>query len=208
MTNIPKPHVVFRATSFQMADQWHDQEERQKWHKDVVVLFQENAWVNARTHIHGLCEVLGPINELLGNENSNMKGLVIEDNLFSHKTESVENFGAKDLKNFSLPVYVPPNMTSFLQVVDRHIGIRYKYYVYLMYRKEMVKHLNEIMNSSSTDSNVDVQKLTPAEKQILIKMLLVLFMKNSASLMHSSVISMQLVHGSLLIIWLAMSLAM
>ena len=137
MTNIPKSHIVFCATSFQMADQWHDQEERQKWHKDVVVSFQENAWVNARTHIHGLCEVLGAINELLGNENSNMKGLVIEDNLSSHKTESAENFWAKDLKNFSFPVYVPPNMTSFLQVVDRHIGIRYKYYVYLMYRKEM-----------------------------------------------------------------------
>ena len=164
MTNIPKPHVVFHATSFQMADQWHDQEERQKWHKDVVVSFQENAWVDARTHIHGLREVLGPINELLGNENSNMKGLVIEDNLSSHKTESVENFWAKDLKNFTLPVYVPPNMSSFLQVVDRHVGIRYKYYVYLMYRKEMVKRLNEIMNSSSTDSNVGVQKLTPAEK--------------------------------------------
>ena len=97
-----------------------------------------------------------------------MKGLVIEDNLSSHKTKSVENFWAKDLKNFTLPVYVPPNMASFLQVVDRQVGIRCKYYVYLMYRKEMVKRLNEIMNSCSTDSNVGVQKLTPAEKRILI----------------------------------------
>ena len=48
------------------------------------------------------------------------------------------------------------------------MGIRYKYYVYLMYRKEMVKRLNEIMNSSSTDSNVGVEKLTSAEKRILI----------------------------------------
>ena len=129
-----------------------------------------------------------------------MKGLVIKENLSSHKTESFENFWAKDLKNFTLLMYVPPNMTSFFQVVDRHVGIRYKYYVYLMYHKEMVKRLKEITNSSSIDSNVGVQKLTPAEKRILITNavgLLVLFMKNSASLMHSSIISMQLVCGSL-----------
>ena len=41
---VPDPHVVFRASKFQTAEEWLDQEETTKWHKGVVVSFQEIAW--------------------------------------------------------------------------------------------------------------------------------------------------------------------
>ena len=52
--NNPKPHVVFKASKFQTADNWHDQEERQQWDPRVIVSFHLNAWVDAKTHMHGL----------------------------------------------------------------------------------------------------------------------------------------------------------
>ena len=60
--NFPKAHIVFKG-KFQTGDEWHDAEERQQWHPDAVVSFQENAWVDSRTHIYGLSKVMGPVNE-------------------------------------------------------------------------------------------------------------------------------------------------
>jgi hypothetical protein len=67
------------------------------------VSFQENAWVDfhIHIHIHGICEVLGPVNELLASKDSNTKGLCIEDNLSSHKTEIVDD--ALQTKNSCSP---------------------------------------------------------------------------------------------------------
>ena len=55
---IPPPGVVFKASKYQTAEEWHDREEAAKWHPGVVVSFQENAWVNAKTHMHQLREIL------------------------------------------------------------------------------------------------------------------------------------------------------
>ena len=52
--NIPKPHVVVCSSTFQTAEQWHDQEEACHWDKHVLVSFQENAWVDSCTQSHGL----------------------------------------------------------------------------------------------------------------------------------------------------------
>ena len=95
-----------------------------------------------------------------------MRGLVIEDNLSSHKTELVNDFWKDELTQYDLPIFVPPNMTSYLQVVDRHIGIRYKKYVYRMYRREMLSRLNQKLDDMDADASI--MKLTPAEKRILI----------------------------------------
>lgn len=162
---VVKPQVVFRG-KFQTAEEWHDREEAAKWHKGVAVIFQENAWVDARTHMVGLKEVLGPVDELLASEGSTMKGIVIEDNLSSHKTDAVDQFWIDELPNFEPALFVPPNMTSYLQVVDRHIGLRYKKHVYKMYRKEMVRRLNEKMAALNADTSIP--RMTPAEKRILI----------------------------------------
>ena len=55
--NIPKPHLVFEASCFKKGSEWHDQEEVSLWDTRVVVSFQENAWVDAQTHMFGLKEV-------------------------------------------------------------------------------------------------------------------------------------------------------
>ena len=55
--NIPKPHIVFQASGFRKGSEWHDQDEVALWDTRVVVSFQENAWVDAQTHMFGLQEV-------------------------------------------------------------------------------------------------------------------------------------------------------
>ena len=37
--NLPKAHIVFKASNFQTSDDWHDQEERDWWYPRVVVSF-------------------------------------------------------------------------------------------------------------------------------------------------------------------------
>ena len=81
--NHPKLHVVFKG-KYQSADEWHDQNERSEWDEDVVVSFQENAWVDTKTHIHFLEHVVGPLNAAF--EELGMRGVVFEDNLASHGT--------------------------------------------------------------------------------------------------------------------------
>lgn len=114
--NIPKPHVVFNGT-FKPGSEWHDEEEREQWDKRVYVSFQENAWVDARTHILGLKAVLGgDINELLKTEK--MIGVTLEDNLGSHKTKEVMHTwdNCPLLSEFIRPRFVPPNLTDIVQV--------------------------------------------------------------------------------------------
>ena len=64
--NYPKAHIVFKASNFQTADYWKDQEEHNGWDTRVVVSFQDNLWVDTPTHLHVLAEVMGPINDHLG----------------------------------------------------------------------------------------------------------------------------------------------
>ena len=85
--NFPKAQIVFKASNFQTAYDWHNQEERNGWYPRVVFYFQENAWVDTPTHWHGLAEVMGPINEHLGEVK--MQGVQIEDNLSVHQVERV-----------------------------------------------------------------------------------------------------------------------
>ena len=55
----PKPHLVFEASGFRHGSEWQDREEAALWDDRVVVSFQENAWVDAETHMYGLEEVSG-----------------------------------------------------------------------------------------------------------------------------------------------------
>ena len=63
--NFPQAHIVFKNYNFHTADDWHDQEERNRWDPRVVLSFQENEWVDTSAHLHGLDEVMGLINEHL-----------------------------------------------------------------------------------------------------------------------------------------------
>jgi hypothetical protein len=165
MANLPKPHIVFNASKFQTAAEWHDQDEAKEWDSRCIVSFQPNAWVDAQTRMHGLKEVLGPIDKLLEIESTSVKGVVVEDNLSSHKTDDVIQYWKSELPHYTEPRFIPANMTMVLQVVDRHIGVRYKEAVYKEYRKTMTKSLREARKSNPS---AIVQAMTPREKRILI----------------------------------------
>jgi len=90
-------------------DDWN-QSEVDKYHPGEVVLFQEKAWTDARTHIHGLKHYMGPQNGRLGE--SGEKGVVIEDNLLSHLIDKVITCWGKDLPSFIEPQFIPAGMTE------------------------------------------------------------------------------------------------
>ena len=164
--NYPKAHVVFKASKFMTADEWHDQDERRKWDARVIVSFQENAWVDTKTHLHYLKEVMWPVNQYLGEEN--MMGIVFEDNLSSHNRDEVFSYWREILDHFEAPQFVPKNMTEIIQVVDRHLGIQYKLAVYVGFRKEMMKRLKAARKRSRGADGVTIQTMTPAEKRIMV----------------------------------------
>ncbi len=105
--------------------------------------------------------MLGPVNKLQAEEYSVMKGVVVEDNFSSHKTDVVNEHWCTKLAYFISPVLVPSNMMSNVQVVDRHIGVCYKKFVHRKYWEEMHRHLNEKLSFTA-------QRLTPDDKRILI----------------------------------------
>lgn len=165
MANQVKPHLVFSASKFRAGEDW-DEEERLQWDPGVIVSFQENAWVDAQTHKYGLEKILRPVNDHL--EEVGMKGLVIEDNLSSHKTDDVFKFWEEELRNFLPPKFVPASMTETIQVIDRHIGILYKRAVYRAMRTELHKRLSEARAAAGGAEGVTVRKMTPRDKRIII----------------------------------------
>ena len=166
--NVPAPHIIFRASKFQTADEGHDRNEAEEWDPRVRVSFHPNAWCDAQTHMHGVREVLGPVNQHLQDEGSEMRGVVFEDNLSSHRTDAVFDFWETEMDMFEPPRFVPPNMTDIVQVIDRHIGIRYKRAVYRAFRKELMKRMKAARAAAGTSDGVVIAQLTPREKRIII----------------------------------------
>jgi hypothetical protein len=123
LKNVPKPHLVFRAAT-KGGEDWADADEREQWHPDVVVSFQDNAWVDAQTNIYSLQKVLKPVDNFLGEEGK--KGVLFEDNLSSHLTDAVVEHWSQELENFFQPRYYPANLSLVLQAINRHLGICYK----------------------------------------------------------------------------------
>jgi len=96
------------------------------------------------------------------------KGVVIEDNLSSHLTDKVMAFWGDDLSSFIEPLFIPAGMTENIQVIDWHIGVRYKQYVYSCIRMELTKRLKAARDATGGVDGVSVPSLTPREKRILI----------------------------------------
>ena len=164
---IPKPHLVFKG-KYQSGDDWHDKSEIEEWDSRVVVSFQENAWVDAKTHRLGLDKVLGPIDAHLSLHDHDMKGFVFEDNLTSHHTEDVMQHWKDNPPNFVPPRFVPANMTDIVQVIDRHIGVRYKQAVHMAFRTEMVHRLKAAREAAGGADGIIIPKLIPRDKRIII----------------------------------------
>ena len=81
-----------------------------------------------------------------------------EDNLSSHKTDTVSEFW--DSSKCYRKLY-PPELTQVLQPIVRHIGIQYKTAVYQDVRSQSMKLLRE---SKGTESI----RLNPLAKRVLI----------------------------------------
>ena len=63
---------------------------------------------------------------------------------------------------------MPKNMTEMIQVVERHIGIRYKLEIYKRFIIEMTKRLREARKGARTVDGVTLQLMRPEEKRTLI----------------------------------------
>ena len=151
-----KAHLIFQASTFK---EGKNKDEVAKWDPRVIVSFQENAWVDARTHIHGLKKILKPVNYLL--EGTVMKGVIFKDNLSSHRTDAVLDYFKEELKNFVSPRFIPADMTLVIQVIDCHIGVQHKRAVYIKMIKIIMKRVNAVREAVDGDMTVIVEPLKP-----------------------------------------------
>ena len=105
--------------------------ERDLWDKRVDVSFQSNVWVDAETNLYGLMKAKSVLEQY-------DEAVQFEDNLSSHKTDTVNEFW--DSSKCYRKLY-PPELTQVLQPIDRHIGIQYKSAVYQVVRSQSMKLL-------------------------------------------------------------------
>jgi hypothetical protein len=145
LSNLPKPHLVFKATEFCEGKDWvgkrdspGQQLERDLWSKDVIVSFQENAWVDARTTIYSLQE---QTNLEKGLQQADIKNpQIFEDCLAAHTTPEVLAYWKSHKPHWDRRS-LPKNLTWCTQPIDRHIGIQYKTAVYRAIREECLKRI-------------------------------------------------------------------
>ena|GEM_PF-4185552 len=133
--------------------------ERELWHPDCIVSFQENAWCDAKTNLYGLKRQV-KLEAALQKANIN-NPIHFEDNLGSHLTDEVLAYWKTDKPHWGHRTY-PKKLTWCMQVVDRHLGILYKTDVYRGFRAEMMKRVN-----ACRDNEIPA-KFTSREKRIMI----------------------------------------
>ena len=88
LSNIPKPHIIFSASAYKVGDDWAVSE-REQWPSNVIVSFQENAWVERRGFKYGVYKLLKDIDRRL--EEKGESGVLFADNLSTHKSEESLN---------------------------------------------------------------------------------------------------------------------
>jgi hypothetical protein len=110
---IVPPVLIVRGTGQRVSDA---ELEHYASLKHVIVYFQERAWADGAFILWYFEDVFVPAlrrNGLLDDQ------IVFLDNLGAHKVHYVKKFM---MENNLLPMYLPANMTSVCQPVDRHIG--------------------------------------------------------------------------------------
>jgi hypothetical protein len=75
--------------------------EREQWPSNVIVSFQENAWVERKGFKYGVSKMLKAINRTL--EEKGETGILFAGNLSTHKSEERLRFFANELKAFAKP---------------------------------------------------------------------------------------------------------
>ena len=86
-----------------------------------------------------------------------MRGVQFEDNVSFHNRESVFEFWKERLSNFEPPRFVPKNMAKIIQVVDLHLGIRYKIATYNGFRKKITKRIKQAEKQARKDKDKENQ---------------------------------------------------
>lgn len=162
--NLPKPGVVFSASKFMSAEDWHDQDEAAEWDDRVVVSFQDNAWVDSNTYQHHLREQMKPIDTWC--ESKGSKGVTFQDQLSSYLTETSVATFEEALPNFLPPRYYPSQLSFCVQAVDRHVGKVYKMRAYRSIRAEQMRRLREAR--AGGDTTATISPLSPRDKRIII----------------------------------------
>jgi hypothetical protein len=154
---------VFRG-GFKGGKDWVDAEERAKFYPQVVVLFQENAWVDAKTKLYGLEKCMKPIDDWLATES--FDGVQFEDNLSAHKTDSIAEYWNEVLQNFHALRYYAAQLTLLIQAIDHHQGTFYKIAV----TKAVQAFLVEKMEQAKRDGTEfdPGSAISISERQILI----------------------------------------
>lgn len=160
LSNLPKPHIVFRASAFKAGSDWtgltaSGELERDCWHVGVIVSFQKCAWVDTATNVYGMKQ-LAELRDHLISLGAKI-AVKFEDNQSAHKTEFAIASMALHLSSW-IQILYPPNLTHCLQPVDRHIGIQYKRAVYDAVRSELLRRM---------EAGITVG-LSACEKRILI----------------------------------------
>ena len=156
-SNFPKWMIIFRG-SFCDGDDWWSEDERKEWHPDVVVSFQENAWMDTASNSIWIKNVMVPMNEYC--KNASRKGVLFEDNLSSHKTSKAHLDFANTLDSFAEPMYYDPGFTFCEQVVDRHIGREAQ--------RTCHRFVRSALRKIWAEKNNRVEKLTAREERILL----------------------------------------
>ena len=156
LSNVVRPHLVFKATRFVRGeDQVKRNEdgilERELQDKRVDVSFQSNAWVDVETNLYGLSKARRVFDQF-------EKSVHFEDNLSSHKTQTVTDFQKTTTCTQRL---FPPDLTHVLQPIDRHVGIIYKRDVYRAVRSDAMKRIRNA-------NGLEKSRITPFEKRVLI----------------------------------------
>ena len=93
-SNIPKPHIIFSASSYKTGEDW-SASEREEWPDNVIISFQENAWVERRGFKYGVSNMLKEINRKMMEKGD--VGVLFADNLSTHKSEESLTFFKNEL---------------------------------------------------------------------------------------------------------------
>ena len=112
---------MFNVSGFHHGDDF-DESERKQWHHDVVVCFQKNAWVDAKTNQRGLCNMFKPVNEHLEEVVLVFKLKTI---FLLTKLTLKCNDGKMNVQISQTCLYLK-RMTWSLQAVDHYIRIDWK----------------------------------------------------------------------------------
>jgi hypothetical protein len=119
--------VIFKGTGAKVSDA--DQRVMEKHASTVKVLWQENAWNCVSVEKQSLKATWRPFTK----SQPQAEFLMVQDNLSIHRDPQVLEYLKERTRTFTL--FLPPNTTNYIQMVDDNIGKAFRELVYNQYYK-------------------------------------------------------------------------